>query len=240
MRHARNRSTQGRSFVVASALGALAVALAACSGTSAAPASTSAPATAAVGTAPSAVPAPATAAPAATPTPAPTGQLVVVTPPPVAEVFKSPVYGYSLPLPASAEVTGLAAATGAWDGRSAIGSTAPMVDQFPRKGQRLAFILSAPTDLDLDAYAAAIHAKAVREHGCSEELAATRDFEVDGTPARVVAFTCQGLHVYEATAVRDGIGLIAKQITPPPGSPALEKESLEDFMWFLEPLAWDR
>ena len=36
--------------------------------------------------------------------------------------------------------------------------------------------------------------------------------------------------------VRDGIGLIAKQLTPPPGSPALEKESLADFMGFVEPL----
>ena len=153
-------------------------------------------------------------------------------------MFKSPVYGYTLSLPPSAEVTGLAAATDRWDGTSPIGSTAPMVDQFPRSGQRLAFITSAPTDLNLDAYAAAVHAKAVSEHGCPEEVTNARDMVIGGSPARVVAFVCQGLHVYEATTVRDGIGLIAKQITPPPGSPALEKASMEDFMWFIEPLVW--
>ncbi len=115
-----------------------------------------------------------------------------------------------------------------------------MVDQFPRTGQRLAFILSSPTGLDLDAYAAAVHTKAVREHGCSEESTDTRDFEIDGSPARVMTFACQGLRVYEATTVRNGIGLIAKQITPPPGSPDLEKTSLDDFVWFLEPLTWGR
>ena len=61
-----------------------------------------------------------------------------------------------------------------------------------------------------------------------------------GSPARVVAFVCQGLHVYEATTVRDGIGLIAKQITPPPGTAALDKASMEDFMWFIEPLVWSQ
>ena len=239
MRHARNRSTPGRSLVVALMLGLLAAALSAC-GTAAAPAPTTVPSTAPAEAPPSARSQGATAVPTAASTPAPTGRLVVVTPPPVATVFKSPLYGYSISLPPSAEVTGVAAATGRWDGTSAIGSTGPMVDQFPRVGQRLAFILSAPTDLDLDAYAAAIHAKAVREHGCPEEVTTAREMLIGGSPAKVVAFVCQGLHVYEATTVRDGIGLIAKQITPPPGSSALEEASLEDFMWFLEPLIWDR
>ncbi len=155
-------------------------------------------------------------------------------------VFESPLYGYTIDLPEGSEVTAVKAATAPWDGVSAIASNGPMVDQFPRTGQRLAFILSAPTDLDLDAYAAAVHAKAVREHGCSEELTDERDFEIDGTPARVVASTCQGLLVYEATMVRDGTGLIAKQITPPPGTPDLAKKSLDDFMWLLEPLKFGR
>ena len=111
-----------------------------------------------------------------------------------------------------------------------------MVDQFTRTGSRLAFLLSAPTDLDLDAYQAAVHAKAVSEHGCPEEVVRERDFVANGTPAKIVAFVCQGLHIYEATMVRDGIGLIAKQLTPPPGSPALEEESFDEFTSFLEPL----
>jgi hypothetical protein len=236
MRHARHRSMQGRSLAVAVTLGALAVALAACGGTAAAPVTTPAPATPAVDTAPSALPVPAT--PASTATPKPTSQIVIVTPPPAPQVFESPLYGYTISLPAEAEVTGVVPATARWDGTSPLGSTAPMVDQFPRSGQRLAFITSAPTDLDLGAYAAAIHAKAVKEHACSEELIDSRDYEFGGTPARVVASVCQGLHVYEATMVRDGIGVIAKQITPPPGSPALEKASLDDFVRFLEPFAW--
>lgn len=237
MRHARNRSTRGRSLAAAVMLGSLAVALAACGGTTAAPASTNAPTTAAVDTPPSALPTPATTAPKSTPKPTPEP---TVTPPPVPTAFKSPVYGYTLSLPASAEVTGLVAATDAWDGTSAIGSTGPMVDQFPRSGQRLAFILAAPTDLDLDGWAAAVHAKAVSEHGCPEEVTSARDMMIGGSPARVVAFVCQGVHVFEATMVRDGIGVIAKQITPPPGSPALEKASMEDFMGFIEPLVWSQ
>jgi hypothetical protein len=232
MRHARNRSTAGRSLAATTALGALVVVLAACSGTSAAPAATAAPNTAAALATPRITQAPAT--------PAPTGQLVVVTPPPAPAVFDSPLYGYTLSLTNGAEVTGVSPATARWDGASAIASDGPMVDQFRRSGSRLAFILSAPTDLDLDVYATAVHAKAVTEHGCPEEVTSVRDLVVGGSPARVVAFVCRGLHVYEATMVRDGIGLIAKQITPPPGSPVLEEESLDDFMRFVEPLelAW--
>ena len=245
MRHARNRSRQGRSLVVANTLGALGalsaltVALAACGGTAGALITTPAPISTAVNTAHSISPAaatPSSATPAPTTTPAPTGQLVVGTPPPTPSVFDSPLYGYTIDLLIRSEVTDVRPATARWDGTSAIASDGPMVDQFRRTGSRLAFVLSAPTDLDLGAYAAAVHAKAVSEHGCPEEVATGGDFEVDGTPARVVAFVCQGLHVYEATAVRDGIGLIAKQITPPPGSPALEKASFDDFMGFLEPL----
>ena len=234
MRHARNRSTPDSRLTVAAALGALAIALAGCASTAAAPEPTVAPVTSVVDTAEPTVvttvpPTPASQVPAAP---------AAATPPAVPGVFESPLYGYTIGLPAGSEVTGVKPATTPWDGTSAIGSTGPMVDQFPRTGQRLAFILAAPTDLDLDAWAAAVHARAVREHGCAEEFTGTRDFEIDGTPARVVAFSCQGLVVYEATTVRDGTGLIAKQITPPPGSPALAKASLDDFMWFLEPLTW--
>ena len=151
-------------------------------------------------------------------------------------VFSSPFYGYTIDLPAGSEVTAVIPATAPWDGTSAIASGGPMVDQFRRTGSRLAFILAAPTDLDLEAWAAAVHAKAVREHGCAEDVTAERDIQVGGTPSRVVAFTCQGLVVYEATMVRDGVGFIAKQITPPPGSAADEAASLDDFLWFLEPL----
>lgn len=236
MRHARNRSTAGRSLVATTALGALVFVLAACSGTSAAPATTKT--RAAADTTPSAMPAPAT--PESTATPEPTATSSVVTAPPAPSVFDSPLYGYTLSLPSGAEVTGVRPATARWDGNSNIASDGPMVDQFRRSGSRLAFILAAPTDLDLDAYQAAVHAKAVSEHGCPEEVTNLRDMVVGGSPARVVAFVCQGLHVYEATMVRDGIGLIAKQITPPPESPALEKASMEDFMWFIEPLVWSQ
>ena len=202
MRHARNRSAQGRTPVAAGLLGSLAIVLAACGGTAAAPVATPAPVTSApVNTVTGSPPASATPAPATPATPAPTGQVVATASPLLPAVFESPLYGYTIDLPEGSEVTAVKAATAPWDGVSAIASNGPMVDQFPRTGQRLAFILSAPTNLDLNAYAAAVHAKAVREHGCSEELTDERDFEIDGTPARVAASTCQGLLVYEATMV---------------------------------------
>jgi hypothetical protein len=178
------------------------------------------------------------ATPAPTGTPAPASR--VVTPSPASGPFESAVYGYTIDLPDGSGVTSVVPANTRWGGAREIGSTAPFVDQFHRNGQRLAFILSAPTDLDLDAWAADVHARAVREHGCDREFTDTRDFEIDGSPARVVAFACQGLRVYEATTVRDGIGLIAKQLTPRPASPDLEKASLDDFLWFLEPFAWGK
>lgn len=236
MPQAQDRSTQGRSLVGALALGALAVVLSSCGGTATAPATTTGPVTTAANTAPSVAPTPVTPAPTATP--ASTGQLVVVTPPPAPSVFKSPLYGYTIDLPAAAEVTDVRPATARWDGTATINSDGPLVDRFSRTGSRLAIILAAPTDLDLDAYQAAVHAKAVTEHGCPEEVARERDFAISGTPAKVVAFVCGGLQVYEATMVRDGMGLIAKQLTPPPGSPALETASLDDFMSFLEVLKW--
>jgi hypothetical protein len=222
MRHARNRSTVGRHIAVVISLGTVLTAVAACGGAAAAPA-TRAPATAEAATPPLEALAP--TAPAA------------VTPSAVPRQFESPVYGYTIDLPDGSGITSVIPATTRWGGAREIGSTDPFVDQFQRSGQRLAFILSAPTDLDLDAWAADVHARAVRDHGCSEELTDTRDVEIDGTPARVVAFACQGLRVYEATTVRDGTGFIAKQLTPRPGSPDLEKASLDDFIWFLESLS---
>jgi hypothetical protein len=72
-------------------------------------------------------------------------------------------------------------------------------------------------------------------NACTEEPSAERDIQVDGTPARIVAAACQGPLVYEATLVRDGVGFIAKQITPPPGSQAEEEASIDDFLSFLDP-----
>jgi hypothetical protein len=224
MRHARNRSTPGRSLAVVITLGFLVMSSAACGGTAAAPVTTSAP---------SAVPARATASPTAASTPAPTGQLVVVTPPPAPDVFVSPLYGYKIDLPGTAEVTQVRPAMESWDGTSRIDGDGPMVDQFGRTGSRLAFILAAPTGLDLDAWAAAVHANAVRDHGCPDEVARERDFEVDGVPAKAAASVCQGVHVYEATLVQDGVGVIAKQLTPPPGTPELEEASFAEFVSFL-------
>ena len=166
MRHARNRSTHGRTLATAGLLGSLAILLAACGGAAAAPVATPAPVTSAVNTVAGSPPATATPAPAAPATPAPTGRLVGITSTPLPAVFESPRYGYTIDLPEGSEVTTVTAASARWDGVSAIASNGPMVDQFPRTGQRLAFILAAPTDLDLDAYAAAVHAKAVREHSC--------------------------------------------------------------------------
>ena len=76
------------------------------------------------------------------PTPAPTGQLVIVTPPPVAgRVRVAASTATRSTLPAGAEVTGVRPGDGRLGRqRRPSAPTAPMVDQFPRTGQRLAFI----------------------------------------------------------------------------------------------------
>ena len=205
----------------------------------AAPVATPAPVTSAgVSTVTGSPPASATPAPATLATPAPTGQVVATTSPLLPAIFISPLYGYTIDLPEGSDVAAIKAATAPWDGESA---------NFQRpwstssRALDKAWHSSCPRPrTSLDAYAAAVHAKAVREHGCSEELTDERDVEIDGTPARVVASACQGLLVYEATMVRDGTGLIAKQSTPPPGTPGLAKKILDDFMWLLEPLKFGR
>ena len=156
MRHARNRSTQGRSLVVAITLGALAVALAACSGTAAAPVTTPAPERHCAGATPRAPP---TAAPHARAAPASSSSSRRRR---SRRASSRRSTATRIDLPDSGGGHQVRPATERWDGTSAIASDGPMVDQFRRTGSRLAFILSAPTDLDLDAWAAAVHAKAVQ------------------------------------------------------------------------------
>ena len=50
--------------------------------------------------------------------------------------FESPAYGYMIDLPDGSEVTAVVPATAPWDGATVIGSTARLVDQFHRNGQR--------------------------------------------------------------------------------------------------------
>ena len=179
-----------------------------------------------------------TAGPAATPPPTTAAQIVVTTPSPAPETFESPLYAYVVDRPSEAGVTSIQAATERWDGASAIASSGPMVDQLRRSDQRLAFLLSAPTDLDLASWEAAVHRKAAVEHSCTDPLQADIDITISGAPARLSAFPCQDLMVLEATSVRAGVGLIAKQIGPPPAGGVVDQASLDDFISLLARVRW--
>jgi hypothetical protein len=154
--------------------------------------------------APSAQPTPvATAEPTAEPTPAP-------SPTPVP--FVSKAYGYALDvsptwLPNQAKQ--------AWDGEARIDSTGPYVESMTLPGNILFFFYGAPTDLDLNAYAAKTQEQMVAWHQCPVKPDSATDLALDGTTGRLHRMTCLGLFVQKLMVVRDGKGLVVNMLAPP-------------------------
>ncbi len=189
------------------------VSLAACGGSAAGPTDASA-ATAA----PSAQPTPvATAEPTAEPTP-------TSSPTPVA--FVSKAYGYALDV----SPTWLAdQAKQAWDGEARIDSNGPYVDSMILPGSIQFFAYGAPTDLDLDAYAAKTQEQMVAWHECPVTPDSATDLALDGTPGRLHQMTCLGSFVQKLMVVRDGEGLVVNMLAPP-GSRAEAEQLFRDLV----------
>jgi hypothetical protein len=193
----------------------LALALAACGGSS--PAST---------VAPSAVASP--AAIAASATPAPTAEPISAPPTaaPTPTVFVSAAYGYQAVFPGGGLDAAPAAAATPWDGVTPIDSGGPLTDKFYRPGSRLLFVYGAPTDLELADYTVEGQRLKSKWRDCEQpETSVATTFA--GTPAVLNSFTCLGLRVFSVYVVHEGMGVVINQLTPPGNEAADEAELTE-------------
>ncbi|HYN47561.1 MAG TPA: hypothetical protein VER83_01770, partial [Candidatus Nanopelagicales bacterium] len=116
-------------------------------------------------------------------------------------------------------------ATQPWDGTSRIDSNGPYTDQVVVPGSILFFVYGAPTDLDLDAYAARTQSQVAEWHECPANPGAgpgsepagylATNLTLDGTPGRLHRMTCLGSFVQKLMVVRDGRGLVVNMLAPP-------------------------
>jgi hypothetical protein len=217
-----------RTATVAALALTVAVALAACGSGSAAE-----PSDAVASIAPS--PAGVSPSPVASASPSPVAP-ASPAPSPTAGVLDSNLYPYSWTLPPEALELRPTLATIPWDGSAVMGSTSEYTDRFYLPGSKLTFTFSAPTDDALEPYAAYIHARAVQDHACPADLEADLTLELDGSPATLAAFACQDLYVLELSTVRDGVGLVIKQLAPRPYDLGAHIDAFETL---LAGFAWD-
>lgn len=134
-----------------------------------------------------------------------------------ATTFISPLYGYSVRLPAGWTVI---PATAAWDGTSVIGHDDSDVDQLlaPRVQNRCANIylcgpnawaLASPTTMSLAQLVAAGDASEHRDHPCPARPESTRRFKVAGVDAVFESKHCEpvtGILVMSVRFVSKGVG----------------------------------
>ena len=102
--------------------------------------------------------------------------------------FTSPLYGYTVTLPAGWSAT---PATKVWDGQGAPGSEDPAVDKF--HGARLTTVhaLVAPTSLDLSAYGDDVIARVAQLHAeCPPTPESVESTTVGSDPAMFIAWNC--------------------------------------------------
>ncbi len=157
----------------------------------------------------------ASAAPSTQPTPVATAEATAEptpTPAPTPVAFVSTAYGYAMDVPPT-WLPGQAKQ--AWDGEAQIDSNGPYVDSMILPGSILFFVYGAPTDLDLDAYAAKTQEQMVAWHECPVKPDSATDLALDGTPGRLHRMTCLGLFVQKLMVVRDGKGLVVNMLAPP-------------------------
>jgi len=150
--------------------------------------------------------------PAATPVPS-------ATPLAAAADVTSPIYGYTVHVPAGWKVI---LATAAWDGRSAVGHDDPIVDQLdpPQQTGRCqqAFLCgpinwayARPWTGTLAEWQAFIDVADARDHPCPASPESTTAVEVDGTPAILEVKRCEpvtGILVVDAVTVRGGTAYV--------------------------------
>jgi hypothetical protein len=157
----------------------------------------------------------------------------------VPTLFTSPLYSYSLTLPAGWQVV---AAQTRWDGTTPIGHDDPIVDQLigPEVPNRcktvylcgpIAWAVAAPTTKPLMALASDEDAAEARDHPCPvtpEQQSAT---SIDAESALVASKHCPsdgGLLVLRAIAIHNGVGYFF-WLQDPSNEAAVEPQDRADF-----------
>jgi hypothetical protein len=195
------------------------VAIAACSGPSAS--SSSAPASAPVMPDASQAPSTSVATPAAQ-----ASASVAETP----SSFMSPLYGYTLTLPAGWSV---GAAMMQWDGKSQPGHEEPVVDKFGGPTTASAWAFAGPVTLDTAGFAKDRIAANARDHGdtCPATPDVNEPIQIGGEPGVFLAWNC-GILINQAVIVHEGTGFTVAVRDPGvhAATDAADRALLEDLL----------
>lgn len=145
--------------------------------------------------------------------------------------FVSPVYGYTIVVPAGWSAR---PASAAWDGSSRVDSSAPITDQLQGPLGLFLFVYGGPTGLALGDFAAEQQRNTAAWHGCPDVPDSIVETTLSGVPARLHTFLCQGNLVHKLFAVRDGMALVVNQI----GLPQDPQATADRFLETVASLAW--
>jgi hypothetical protein len=181
--------------------------------------------------------------PVATASPSPSPSATAVT----SWTMESTAYGYSWTFPADVVSMKPTPATIPWGGETPCIVQDACSDWMGLKGEpgtadRLLWAFGTPTDLDRDAFDADMRNRMSTWRGCPVESEIARDITLDGTPARIHAFTCPSgdatdLHV-RVYAVRDGVGLVISMAKPDSGEPLVAADEIDRLLGYLEAFRW--
>jgi hypothetical protein len=119
--------------------------------------------------------------------------------------FTSPIYGYSVTLPAGWQAK---PAKARWDGSGAPGHEDPTVDVVePLTGAMSVFALAAPITLDLAGYGRDVIAKTAQFHGdtCPPTPDRVESTTAGGQPATFIAWNC-GILIDIVIVIHRGVG----------------------------------
>jgi hypothetical protein len=150
----------------------------------------------------------ATASPAPTAAPSPTATIQPTAAP---SVFTSPLYKYSISLPAGWTAY---AALAPWDGKSSPANFSSDVDQVNSSTGTQAWVMAAPTTKTLATFLADQNAADAREHPCPVTPEIDEATTIDGKPARLNVRHC-GILVVNAVVIDKGIGYLFYLQHPP-------------------------
>ena len=150
-------------------------------------------------------PAASASAPAVTLGPSPTAAAVAtLTPAATPTVFASPLYHYSVTLPAGWAAAG---AVFPWDGKTAPGQEEPEVDKFGGPPSASMWAFAAPVSVDLKGFVKDRIAATARDHGddCPAPPEVNEPIRIGGRAGTFIAWKC-GILINQAVIVRDGVG----------------------------------
>jgi hypothetical protein len=158
---------------------------------------------------------------------------VTLSPPPAPTpvTFTSPLYSYSLTLPAGWSV---AAATLPWDSASAPGNDASSVDKFVSPATVSTFGFAGPVATDMAKFVKDTIAWTVRDHGdtCPATAPeATEPIQIGGEGGMLLSWDC-GILINQALLLRDGTGFVFVMRDPgvQAATDATDRALLEDLM----------